>query len=473
MKISIKINHLLDIFHQYLISIKFNPTSFSLIKKILDCGNYFFKKPQLSKFNNKFPVSNTFQSNEEHHCSHDYSRMGFLDGCNASHSNNNHFIKDTTNPIGIVSNRGNLMSNSDVVVLPVTPVLRSHPTISLKEVYENLVKSNTAKLKTYQLFEKIYEQRKSCNGETAAIISNNSSVVEKYLTNPLSELYPIHYFKNIEQLEHYSEDCDSSINITELQNFDDSNNFENMDNLKDSNDVGTDCSLSIITNHFSKDELDSYCLDIDEQSESGSASDIASSSLADTDSVSYLRAATATPMLTDIPMVNHNDVEHKEIVLDDCSEEMKTLISDFSLNLKSVIDNNPIELTVKHPLFSVSYENNPYFSVKDTPHIGYNSLMELEQDKELMVFPLCFYIKSVSLAQHDTSHKLFLLLEEQIDEDSNLSLDYVDNIHSGRIGLIYVSKSDIRKHYNVKRITQKIQDEVKLEAIRFVQLLNQ
>ena len=60
-----------------------------------------------------------------------------------------------------------------------------------------------------------------------------------------------------------------------------------------------------------------------------------------------------------------------------------------------------------------------------------------------------------------------------MDADNDLALDYVDNVHSGRIGLIYVSKSDIRKHYNVKRITQKIQDEVKLEAIKFVQLLNQ
>ena len=99
--------------------------------------------------------------------------------------------------------------------------------------------------------------------------------------------------------------------------------------------------------------------------------------------------------------------------------------------------------------------------------------MELEQDKELMIFPLCFYIKSVSSTQDNTNYKVFFLLEEQIDEDNDLSLDYVDNVHSGRIGLIYVSKSDIRKQYNVKRITQKIQDEVKLEAIRFVQLLNQ
>ena len=435
----------------------------------MDRGNYFFKKPQLSKLNNKHLISNSVKSNEEYHCSHDYSRIGFLDGCVVQEKH--------PNIIGIISNRLTSIPNSDAIVLPVT---QNHQTISLKEVYENLVKSNIAKLKTYQLFKKVYER--SCEVDSVSIARNNSFDIEKSINHPLSELYPIHYFKNIEELENYSANCDSLKITTELQNLDsyDSNNFEDMDNLKDSNDDGgAGCSLSIITNNSIKDELVSYCLNIDEriESEDDSASDkvcdIASPSLKDTNSVSFA----ATPTLIDIPMVNYNDVhkdvEKKGIVSDGCSEEMQTLVSNFSLNLKSIIDNNPIELTVKHQLFSVSYENNSYFFVKDTPHIGYNSLMELEQDKELMVFPLCFYIQSVSFTQNNTNHKLFFLLEEQMDVDNDLALDYVDNVHSGRIGLIYVSKSDIRKHYNVKRITQKIQDEVKLEAIKFVQLLNQ
>ena len=480
MKISIKINHLLDIFHQYLISIKFNPTSFSLIKKILDCGNYFFKKPQLSKLNNKPIVSNLVQSNEKHYSLHDYSRMGFLDDCNAIHSNNNHFIKDV-NPIVIISNRYALTSNSDAIVLPLPPVSQNHSTISLKEVYENLVKSNTAKLKTHQLFEKMYEQRCSdsnkvgniCVSASVNIGHNDSFDIEKSLSNPLFALYPIHYFKNIEELDTHSEDLNLSKNTTESQNLDssDSNNFENMAHLKDSNDVGTGCSLSTTTNHPIKYELDSYHLDNNVQS----VSDNVGNTNFCQSTLCVAEAITSSYALSAMPMVNHNDndVEQSEVVLDDCSEEMQTLVSNFSLNLKSVTDHNPIELTVKHPLFSVSYENNPYFSIKYTPHIGYNSLMELEQDKELMIFPLCFYIKSVSSTQDNTNYKVFFLLEEQIDEDNDLSLDYVDNVHSGRIGLIYVSKSDIRKKYNVKRITQKIQDEVKLEAIRFVQLLNQ
>ena len=456
MKISIKINNLFDICYQYLMNIRFNPTSFSLIQKILDRGNYFFKKPQLSKLNNsQHSISNTVQLNEEH-CSHDYSHMGFLDGCVVQEKH--------PNIIGIISNRLTSIPNSDASVLPVT---QNHQTISLKEVYENLVKSNIAKLKTYQLFKKVYER--SCEVDSVGIARNNSLDIEKSINHPLSELYPIHYFKNIEEFENYSSNYDSSKINTELQNLD----------SYDSGGAG--CSLSIITNNSIKDELDSYCLNIDEriESEDGSASDkvgdIASPSLKDTNSVSF--AASVATTLIDITMVNYNDVhkdvEKKGIVSDGFSEEMQTLVSNFSLNLKSVIDNNPIELTVKHQLFSVSYENNSYFFIKDTPHIGYNSLMELEQDKELMVFPLCFYIKSVSSTQNNTNHKLFFLLEEQIDEDNELLLNYVDNVHSGRIGLIYVSKSNIRKHYNVKRITQKIKDEVKLEAIKFVQLLNQ
>lgn len=490
MKISIKINHLLDICHQYFMGIKFNPNSFSLIKKILDCGNYFFKKPQLSKFNNKTPISNTVKCNEEHHSSHDYSRMGFLDGCNLIHSHNNHFIKDTTNPIKIVSNRVALTSNSDAIALPVSSIVQNYSTISLKEVYENLVKSNTAKLKTYQLFEKMYERRSSsiCVSASVGLGHNNSLDIEKSLTNPLSELYPIHYFKNIEELSNHSEDLDLSKNTNEVKKLDssDSSDSNHLENLQDSNDEAeahTDVSLSTVTNHPIKDELDSYCLDNNAQNSSSVTSDNSIASDTDSYQATSCIAESITPsyayahsaMLTDMPMVNHNDsdAEQTEVVLNDCSEEMQTLVSNFSLNLKSVTDNNPIELTVKHPLFSVSYENNPYFSVKDTPHIGYNSLMELEQDKELIVFPLCFYIQSILPTQDSINHKLFFLLEEQIDEDNDLSLDYVDNVHSGRIGLIYVSKSDIRKQYNVKRITQKIQDEVKLEAIKFVQLLNQ
>ena len=443
-------------------NIKFNPTSFSLIKKILDKVDCFFKKPQLSKLNNKHPISNMIQSNEEYHSSHDYSRMGFLDDCNVIHSNHNHSIKDK-NPIGIVSNRDILTSNSDAIVLPITSVLQNYPTISLKEVYENLVKSNTAKLKTYQLFEKMYEQHQSCRGKAADVFSNNSSNIEKSLSNPLSELYPIHYFKNIEELSNHSEDLDLSKNTNEAQKLDisdlsDSNNLDNLTDIEDSNN-GDHTDSSLLTVAVASDNVsdtDSYQV---------------MSCIAESITPSYAPSFAVT--LTDMSIINHNDVEHTEIVLDDCSEEMQTLVSNFSLNLKSVTDHNPIELTVKHPLFSVSYENNPYFSIKYTPHIGYNSLMELEQDKELMIFPLCFYIKSVSSTQDNTNYKVFFLLEEQIDEDNDLSLDYVDNVHSGRIGLIYVSKSDIRKQYNVKRITQKIQDEVKLEAIRFVQLLNQ
>ena len=487
MKISIKINHLLDLCHQYLMSIKFNPTSFSLIKKILYKGTYFFKKPQLSKLNNKHPISNAFQSNEEHHSSHDYIRMGFLDGCNAIHSNNNHFSKDTTNPIGIVSNRVSLTSNLDDISLPVSSMVQNYSTISLKEVYENLVKSNTAKLKTYQLFEKIYERRSRsiCLAASVGIGHNNSLDIDKSLTNLLSELYPIHYFKNIEELSNHSEDLDFSQNTNEAKKLD-SSASNHLENLKDSNDEAeahTDGSLSTVTNHPIKDELDSYCLDNNAQNSSSVASDNGIASDTDSCQATSCVAESITPsyapsfaaMLTDMPMVNHkdSDAEQTEVVLDDCSEEMKTLISNFSLNLKSVTDRNPIELTIKHSLFSVYYENNPYFSIKDTPHIGYNSLMELEHDKELMVFPLCFYIQSVLLTQDNPNHKLLFLLEEQIDENNELVLDYVDNVHSGRIGLIYVSKSDIRKQYNVKRITQKIQDEVKLEAIRFVQLLNQ
>ena len=468
MKISIKINHLFDICHQYLMNIKFNPTSFYLIQKILDRGNYFFKKPQLSKLNNKHLISNSVKLNEEYHCSHDYSRIGFLDGCVVQEKH--------PNIIGIISNRLTSIPNSDASILPVT---QNHQTISLKEVYENLVKSNIAKLKTYQLFKKVYERSRYasceaiCEVDSVGIIARNDSLdIEKSANHPLSELYPIHYFKNIEELENLH----SSKNTTELQNSDSSNlsGTDNLENMKEQC-----CSLSTTTNYPINDELDSYCLDIDERSGSSSVSkseydkvfDMDIPSLTDTDSA----------MLADMPIVNHNnvhknvdnDVKQKQFVFDDCSEEMKTLISDFSLNLKSVAENNPIELTVVHQLFSLSYENNPYFSVKDTPHIGYNSLIELEQDKELMVFPLCFYIKSVSSTQDNTNHKLFFLLEEQIDENNELLLNYVDNVHSGRIGLIYVSKSDIRKHYNVKRITQKIQDEVKLEAIKFVQLLNQ
>ena len=385
MKISIKINNLFDICYQYLMNIRFNPTSFSLIQKILDRGNYFFKKPQLSKLNNsQHSISNTVQLNEEH-CSHDYSRMGFLDGFVVQEKH--------SNIIRIISNRLTSIPNSDTIVLPVT---QNHQTISLEEVYENLVKSNIAKLKTYQLFKKVYERscEATCEFSSVGIVRNDSLDIEKSVNHPLSELYPIHYFKNIEELENLH----SSKNTTELQNSDSSNlsDIDNLENMKEQC-----CSLSTTTNYPINDELDSYCLDIDERSGSVSKSeydkvfDIDLPSLTDTDSA----------MLADMPMVNHNnvhknvdnDVKQKQFVFDDCSEEMQTLVSNFSLNLKSVIDNNPIELTVKHSLFSVSYENNPYFSVKDTPYIGYNSLMKLEQDKKLMVFPLCFYIQSVSI----------------------------------------------------------------------------
>ena len=439
MKISIGINYLLNVYHQFVTTFKFNPTSF--IQKMLDFSNYLFKKQHSFKSDHKHPILNCMQSNETTNCLHDYSRMGFLDECVVQ--------EQRQHPIGIVSNREVLVHNHETLTLPLT--FKNYSTISLKEVYENLVKFNTSKLKTYQLFNKLY----------------GSMSLSKL------ELYPLHHFKHVELLNNNDEDMCLQKHIVESQNLDGYFSSANED---------INCPLSTISNYSNKTEIGLYCLDINEPYLSYTTKQpnykVSFAFKCDTDMCNAETDYNNTTCISattsnENPMINDNYVEQEQIVLDDCSEEMKTLISNFSLNLKSVTDRNPIELTIKHSLFSVSYENNPYFSVKDTPHIGYNSLMELEQDKELMVFPLCFYIKSVSSTQDNTNHKLFFLLEEQIDEDNDLSLDYVDNVHSGRIGLIYVSKSDIRKQYNVKRITQKIQDEVKLEAIRFVQLLNQ
>ena len=478
-----KINYLLNIYHQFLANIKFYPTS--LMRKMLDFRNYFFKKQHSFKSDYKYQVSNCAQSDEENNCSHDYSHIGLLDSSNVVYSDKNDSIKNKIS-FGIVSNRSTLLHNHGTIALPL--VFKNHQTISLKDVYENLIKSNTAKLRTYQLFEKLYKNRHRWNDSNRFFIDN--------IDKSVPELYPIHHFKNISSLNNYDEKLYSRKNIVESQK---------LDSSFSSTDERTYGSLLDTFNHSNKTELDSCCLDIDElspcfhlqlrQSQASEDSNCNDSKLAspsfayiaaptqleDIRDVSAYEGVSASPLVSFISVtksnknfiINDNDVEQEQVVIDKCSEEMKTLISDFSLNLKSVAENNPIELTVKHQLFSVSYENNPYFSVKDTPYIGYNSLMELEQDKELIVFPLCFYIQLSSQCNHNSNNKLCFVLEEQMDVDNDLALDYVDNVHSGRIGLIYVSKSDIRKHYNVKRITQKIQDEVKLEAIKFVQLLNQ
>ena len=476
-----KINYLLNICHQFLVNIKFYPTS--LMRKMLDFRNYFFKKQHSFKSDYKYQVSNCAQSDEENNCSHDYSHIGLLDSSNVVYSDKNDSIKNKIS-FGIVSNRSTLLHNHGIIALPL--VFKNHQTISLKDVYENLIKSNTAKLRTYQLFEKLYRNRHRWNDRNRFFIDN--------IDKSLPELYPIHHFKNISSLNNYDEKLYSRKNIVESQK---------LDSSFSSTDERTYGSLLDTFNHSNKTELDSCYLDIDELSpyfplqlrqsqasqdsncnDSKSASPSFNSIAAPTQfkdirDVFTYEGVSASPLASFISATKSNknfiinDTKKEQVVIDKCSEEMKTLISDFSLNLKSVAENNPIELTVKHQLFSVSYENNPYFSVKDTPYIGYNSLMELEQDKELIAFPLCFYVQSASLCNHNSNNKLCFILEEQMDADNDLALDYVDNVHSGRIGLIYVSKSDIRKHYNVKRITQKIQDEVKLEAIKFVQLLNQ
>lgn len=496
-----KTNYLLNVYYQFLVNIEFSLTS--LIQKMIGFRNYFFKKQHSSKSDYKNQIENCLYHgfNEDSNCFHDCNHIGFLDENNvvddANYSGNNQI------PFKIVSNRTDLVHNNNMALSTEKPmakplVSKNHPTISLKDVYENLVRSNIAKLKTSQLFENLYgvRHRRNDNNSNRFVVDNNSEA------DASLESYPIHHLEN-RLLDKSDKKLDSQKNIVESQNLDKVNHFSSS-----ANENVNEQKYLLDTFNYSNNCLDNDELELEQETTANTTSktsktasqtdasrlnaaaqlkqhvnnsdchDIAihalelnsesgeSSSASDVDT---LESVLETKSSTNVTI---NDIEQEQIVIEECSEEMKTIVSNFSLNLKSVTDNNPIELTVQHQLFSVSYEKNPYFSINDTPHIEYNSLMELEQDAELIVFPLCFYIQHWT-APASTNHKLIFVLEEQIDEDNELSLDYVNNVHSGRIGLIYASKNNIRKHYNVKRITQKIQDDVKFEAIKFVQLLNQ